>query len=193
MSGNTGPVPIIGPLDIAQISDRSNFVDFGRILIPMNIPNLVIKGEIEPDTQRLVAVTLEIAESALQVSVFSTPKSEEIWPEVRHQLGQTLASEGAEVVEESTSLGQGLIVTPATTTGAVSTLTQQTRFIGLDGPRWFLRGSISGAALTDSTSKDAIEAVFRSIVVDRGDEAMPPRELLALTLPAGNVAPPRQI
>lgn len=192
-NSSTGPVPIIGPLDISNFADRSNFIDFGRILIPNNIPNLVIKGEIEPDTQRLVAVTLEIANSALQVSVFSTPRSEEIWPEVRSQLAQTLAAQGAQVVEETTSLGTGLLVTPGPVSKKAASLTEVTRFVGLDGPRWFLRGSISGAALETPAARDEIEAVYRSIVVDRGDDPMPPRELLSLALPAGNVAPPRQI
>jgi hypothetical protein len=192
-NSGTGPVPLIGPLDISNFADRTGFIDFGRILIPNNIPDLIIKGEIESDTQRFVAVTLEIADSVLQVSVFSTPKSEEIWPEVGDQLARTLAAEGAQVVEESTSLGFGLLVTPAAPSKKYRSLQEVTRFVGLDGSRWFLRGSISGAALENSASRDAIEAVYRSIVVDRGDDPMPPRELLGLTLPAGNVAPPRQI
>jgi hypothetical protein len=193
IQSNTGPVPLVGPLDVAGISERANFVDFGRILIPLNIPRLVIKGEIEPDTQRLVAVTLEIAESALQISVFSTPKSEGIWPEIRMQLAETLSAQGATVLEETTSLGAGLLVTPAVPTEASASITEITRFVGLDGPRWFLRGSITGAAIENSKARDEIEAVYRSIVVDRGDDAMPPRELLTLTLPAGNIAPPREI
>lgn len=190
---STGPVPLVGPIDISNISDRAGFVDFGRILIPQGIPNLVIKGEIEPDTQRLVAVTLEVAQSALQISVFSTPKSEGIWPEIRMQLAATLTAQGAAVEEETTSLGVGLLVTPARDSDGSATINEVTRFVGVDGPRWFLRGSISGAALEDASARDAIEAVYRSIVVDRGDDPMPPRELLTLSLPAGNIAPPRQI
>ena len=190
---STGPVPLVGPVDISNISDRAGFVDFGRILIPQGIPNLVIKGEIEPDTQRLVAVTLEIAQSALQISVFSTPKSEGIWPEVRSQLAATLTAQGGVVVEETSSLGVGLLVSPPVDAHDTATISEVTRFVGVDGPRWFLRGSISGAALDDVAARDAIEAVYRSIVVDRGDDPMPPRELLTLTLPPGNIAPPRQI
>jgi hypothetical protein len=41
------------------------------------------------------------------------------------------------------------------------------RFVGVDGPRWFLRGVIGGAATTDVEAA-AREDLFRSIVVVRG-------------------------
>jgi hypothetical protein len=66
------------------------------------------------------------------------------------------------------------------------------RFIGVDGPRWFLRGMIGGAAIHDPASASQIETLFKSVVVDRGSEPVPPRDLLALHLPAGIVTPPRQ-
>ena len=190
---STGPVPLIGPLDIEQIADRSNFVDFGKILIPSNIPNVVLKGEIEPDSSRLVAITIETASSSLQVSVFSTTKTEEIWPAVRIELATSLRAQGAQVEEESSSLGTGLKVLMPSDKSTKGAERQSLRFVGFDGPRWFLRGSIAGAALSNPDAKDEIEAIFRSLVVDRGDEPMPPRELLTLRLPEGNIAPPRQL
>ena len=63
------------------------------------------------------------------------------------------------------------------------------RFVGVDGPRWFLRGVISGAAvLGDDKAAASVEEVFRTVVVDRGDDPRPPRELLPMTLPADLVA-----
>ena len=59
------------------------------------------------------------------------------------------------------------------------------RFVGVDGPRWFLRGVISGAAvLGDEAAAASVEEVFRDVVVDRGDDPRTPRELLPMTLPA---------
>jgi hypothetical protein len=57
------------------------------------------------------------------------------------------------------------------------------RFLGVDGPNWFLRGVISGQGAINPADAVAIEDVFRSVVVDRGNQAMPPRELLTLTVP----------
>src|SRR3954462_10683400 len=61
---------------------------------------------------------------------------------------------------------------------------QPVRFIGVDGPRWFLRGVLSGAALEDPEQARVMETVFQHIVVVRGDDPVPPRELLELPPPA---------
>ena len=58
------------------------------------------------------------------------------------------------------------------------------RFVGVDGPRWFLRGLFAGAAAADPAAAAPLEAVFREVVVVRGDHPMPPRDLLELRLPA---------
>ena len=58
------------------------------------------------------------------------------------------------------------------------------RFVGVDGPRWFLRGLLAGAAAVDPAAAAPLEAVFRETVVVRGDHPVPPRELLELRLPA---------
>lgn len=189
----TGPVPLVGPLDIEQIVDRNGYVDFGRILVPASIPALVIKGEMEQDTQRLVAITLELADSVLQVSVFSAARSEDVWPEVRAQLEESLSGQGAKVEAIHSSLGAGLDVSVPAVAAKTLSLPERLRFVGTDGPRWFLRGSISGAALANPAANDEIEALYRSLVIDRGTDPIPPRELLTLDLPAGNVPPPRQL
>jgi hypothetical protein len=60
---------------------------------------------------------------------------------------------------------------------------QAARFIGVDGPRWFLRGLLTGAAATDTLQARRLEDVFRGIVVVRGGDAMAPRDPIALHLP----------
>ena len=70
------------------------------------------------------------------------------------------------------------------------------RFIGVDGPRWFLRGVLTGKAAVDPEAATAFEALFGEVVVVRGDEARAPRDLLPLHLPgrgpaaSGTVAAP---
>jgi hypothetical protein len=58
------------------------------------------------------------------------------------------------------------------------------RFLGVDGPRWFLRGTITGPAGAGGEAAAALEQAFRDVVVVRGTEPMPVREPLPLTLPA---------
>ena len=55
--------------------------------------------------------------------------------------------------------------------------------MGVDGPRWFLRGVISGPAARHPELARPFEELFADIVVVRGDHPLPPRELLEIRLP----------
>ena len=67
------------------------------------------------------------------------------------------------------------------------------RFIGVDGPRWFLRGVVAGEGAVDKEAGAKIDDLFRSVVVVRGSTPMPPRDLIPLHMPgtaAGQTANP---
>jgi hypothetical protein len=53
----------------------------------------------------------------------------------------------------------------------------------VDGPRWFLRGVISGPAATDAATGALFNDLFADVVVVRGDYPAPPREQLEIRLP----------
>jgi hypothetical protein len=53
----------------------------------------------------------------------------------------------------------------------------------VDGPRWFLRGLLTGPAAAAPEGATALEEAFRDIVVVRGTAPLPVREPLTLTLP----------
>jgi hypothetical protein len=57
--------------------------------------------------------------------------------------------------------------------------------IGVDGPRWLLRGTLLGRAAVEPEAAPPMEQALRNVVVVRGSEPMAPRESLALRLPAG--------
>jgi hypothetical protein len=60
---------------------------------------------------------------------------------------------------------------------------EQVRFLGVDGPRWFLRGLISGPAASHEDRARLLEQVFAAVVVVRGEHPVPPRDLLEIRLP----------
>lgn len=60
---------------------------------------------------------------------------------------------------------------------------QLVRFVGCDGPRWFLRGVISGQAAVQPEMAGILEQVFRQTVVVRGESPMAPRDPIVLKLP----------
>jgi hypothetical protein len=180
----------LGPFDLAEVANLENVIDFGAVKLPNVNRNLSIKVELEEDTRRLVALTLQTQTSMLQVSLFSAPKNSPVWQEVLEVLTFSLESQNAQVDSVVGSFGRELLVTMDVPNEDVGVVRQQIRFIGVDGPRWLLRGSITGEAHSNLSEQAEIERIFRSIVVDRGPEALPPRELVPLTMPPGNIAPP---
>ena len=60
---------------------------------------------------------------------------------------------------------------------------QLVRFVGVDGPRWFLRGLFIGPAAAGGEPARLLEEAFRPVVVVRGAHPGPPRDILELRLP----------
>ncbi|WP_347110780.1 DUF3710 domain-containing protein [Paenarthrobacter sp. S56] len=171
-----------GPWDIDEIEDRDGYVDLGALLIAP-VEGLQLRLEVEEATQRVVAVTMDLGGSSLQLQAFAAPRSEGLWDEIREQISQSVASQGGETEEVSGTFGTELVAKlPAEATDG-SRGFRAARFMGVDGPRWFLRGVLGGAAALERDAAAGLEELFRQVVVVRGDNPMPPRELLQLRLP----------
>jgi hypothetical protein len=126
----------------------------------------------------------------LQVSVFAAPRAGGIWESVREDLAKSASGQGGSLREVDGPFGPELagtiVAAPPAQPGEAppQPVRRPARFLGVDGPRWFLRGMISGPAAGSPEAAGALEDAFRAIVVVRGSEPMPVREQLPLTLPA---------
>lgn len=172
-----------GPFDLSEVPTIRPYVDFGGIKIAPR-EGLQLRLEVDERAKRVVAVTLDYAQSVLQVQAFSAPKSTGLWHRVRGEIAEQLRGQGARVAEEFGAFGPELVAqtpVPADQGGGERTV----RFIAVDGPRWMLRGVVMGAAASDVTARERINEVFRDIVVVRGEQPMPPSELLPMQMPAG--------
>ena len=172
-----------GPFDASEARTETGYVDLGSILVRPT-EGLQLRLELEEATQRVVAVTMDLAGSSLQLQAFAAPRSEGLWGEIRAQIAQSVASQGGTVEEAEGAFGTELLARlPADASGERRSY-RAARFMGVDGPRWFLRGVIGGPAAEDRAAAAPLEELFRNIVVDRGESPLPPRELLPLRIPA---------
>lgn len=171
-----------GPLDDSEANPVRPYIDLGGIKI-LPREGLNLRLEVEEQTKRIVAVGLDYADSSLQVQPFAAPRSGGLWDETRVQLRDQVKAQGGRVEEREGPLGKELLaeVPASATEGSELRLA---RFVGVDGPRWFLRGVIGGAAASDLEAAAKVEDLFRSIVVVRGGAPMPPRDLIPLKMPA---------
>ena len=178
-----------GPFDESEISSRDGFVDLGALLITPS-EGLQLRLEVEEATQRVVAVTLDLNGSSLQLQAFAAPKTETLWDEIREQIGQSVGAQGGQVEEVEGAFGTELVAKLPAGLPDGSQGYRVARFIGVDGPRWFLRGVLGGPAALERPAAEPLEALFRQVVVVRGDSPMPPRDLLQLRLPKDASATP---
>lgn len=172
-----------GPFDISEVPAMRPYVDLGGIKIAPR-EGLQMRLEVDERAKRVVAASLELAGSLLQVQAFSAPKTTGLWNQIRSDLSTQLTQQGAKVEEEDGLLGPELVTqstVPADQGGGV----RVARFVGVDGPRWVLRGVIMGEAALNEDARASLLEVFREIVVVRGDSPMPPGDLLPLKVPAG--------
>ena len=170
-----------GPLDDQESGSVKPSLDLGSLRVEPR-RGLQMRLEVEKTTNRVVAVTLEYQGSSVQVQPFAAPRSSGLWLGIREQIAQQVSSQGGDASMQEGPFGPELLATvPVQAQEGYSKRT--VRFIGVDGPRWFLRGVISGAAASDPTAAETIHEIFRGIVVVRGTTPMPPRELLPLRVP----------
>lgn len=182
-----------GPFDSSEVQFNGSFLNLGSILLPTK-DGLQVRLEVEEPSQRAVAVTLEYDDSSLQLQAFAAPKSEGLWHSIRKQLEESVISQGGAVENRVGSLGPELLVKlPISNESGTQIGTRFSRFVGVDGPKWFLRGVISGAAITDPKASAEIDDLFRSVTIHRDPKPLPPGDLLPLNLPGGTVAPPKAI
>jgi hypothetical protein len=127
-------------------------------------------------------VTVHHGASDIQLQAFAAPRSDALWDEVRDEIAAEIEAAGGTSTEQDGPFGPEVFA--QVPSQPESTDLQPVRFIGADGPRWFLRGLISGAAATSPTDAIALEELFRQVVVVRGEQPVPPRDLLELRLPA---------
>jgi hypothetical protein len=167
-----------GPWDGAGDYPEAERMDFGSLLVPVR-DGFDIQVNLDDQAGMWIAVVRE--DSALQLQAFAAPKTSGLWAEVRAEIGAEVAKAGGRSDEAEGTFGGELLawLTP----GGPGTPAVPMRFIGADGPRWFLRGLLTGPAAQNPDLARPFEEVFADVVVVRGDHAEPPRKALDIQLP----------
>ncbi|MFC5748601.1 DUF3710 domain-containing protein [Actinomadura rugatobispora] len=201
-----------GPWDSEDEYPELQRLDFGSLQVPVapglgfqvNFEATQVDDEGNPLDGRPVAVLVQYEESAMQLQAFAAPKRSGIWDEVRRETAKDIQEEAQGQTQDNEGpFGPELLamVPAALTEEVLAEMPQEVReqipaefieqgwapqlirFIGVDGPRWFLQAVVQGAAIEDEEQWQVLEDVFRNIVIVRGESPMPPRELLELQIP----------
>lgn len=181
-SGLGGGPRLTGPLDRSAVTDDTGYVNLGPIWV-RGIQGMELRLEISEQEQQITGLTAVLGESAVQLQVFAAPRTEGVWIDIRNEIAASITESGGTAEVVTGEFGEELLTRMPQPGPDGGTMFVPARFIGIDGPRWFLRAVVSGRASIEREAAASVHEVIRTAVVDRGDEAMPPRELLPLRLP----------
>jgi Protein of unknown function (DUF3710) len=171
-----------GPFDRSEVDGLEGRLDLGALWLT-GAPGMELRLEVDQDSQSVVGITAVLEESAVQLQAFAAPRSEGIWDDIRTEIAASITSQGGTADQTSGPLGAELQARMPGQSPDGRTVFSPARFVGVDGPRWFLRAVLTGRAAIDEEAAGTLIDVVRTTVVVRGDHAMAPRELLELKLP----------
>jgi hypothetical protein len=170
-----------GPWDSGSEYPEAERIDFGSLLVPVREGYDVQVFYSEEDG---ISIAVVRGDSGIQLQPFAAPRSSGIWHDVLPEIAEEVAKAGGQSREQEGPFGPELFarVVPQGA-GDYKIAPQPLRFLGADGPRWFLRGLISGPAATDEEVARPFEDIFADVVVVRGDQPQPQRQALEIRLP----------
>jgi hypothetical protein len=172
---------INGPLDESEAGSIRPSVDLGALRIEPK-RGMQLRLEIDKANNRVIAVTLEHDGSTVQLQPFAAPRSSGLWHGIRAQIMEQVRKQGGTVSEVAGPFGPEVSASVPVQTGNAFG-SRNVRFVGIDGPRWFLRAVIGGPAATNPEAAEIVHGMIRRVVVVRGNTPLPPRDLLPLRVP----------
>ncbi|WP_431812988.1 DUF3710 domain-containing protein [Kocuria sp. cx-455] len=173
----------LGPWDESELKgEREDYIDLGCILLKP-VAGVAVRMDLDEKSQRPRALNVDYQDGSVQLQAFSAPKSSGLWNDVRRELVEGLRRDSGQVTVAEGPLGLQVNAKFSATTASGQPGYRLARFVGIDGPRWFLRAVYSGGAAMPSTTAEVLDDVVRSLVIVRGHDPMPPRDLLQFKVP----------
>lgn len=162
-----------GPYDSEEApEDELARLDLGSVRLPLPAESQV---QVEMDQNGpLRAVHVLTPNGRFTVGAYAAPKSGDLWPEISRELAEQLHGDGARVRKENGEWGTELVA-------FVNDVLL--RFVGVDGPRWMLRAVSAGPKETSAKAAEELRDIVRNTIVVRGQQPMPVRTPLPLSLP----------
>ena len=181
--GRHRATPDNGPYDAADIDVESDeWINLGGILLrPMEGTELRL--QVDEGSQTVMAALLVAGESALELRAFAAPRSGGLWDDLRREIAAETTRRGGTVTEATGPYGAELKVVVSGRQPDGSTGTQVSRIVGVDGPRWFLRGTLLGRAAQEPDQAEPLLHALSHVAVVRGKGPMAPRDMIPLKLP----------
>lgn len=174
-----------GPYDVSangRVGDDIDRVDVGALLIaPM--PGCELRLQVDEKSGDVTSVLLAAEEGAMDLQAFAAPRNGDLWSEIRPQIAADVERRGGRHQEQEGPFGTELFCQVPARRADGTEGVQQSRVIGINGPRWLLRATLLGKPAVDPEVAKSWEHGLQLVGVRRGEEAMPVGRQLSMTLP----------
>ncbi len=161
VDGDAVPGRERGPWDVGEVDGPGDRIDVGALWLPRR-EGMELRMEVDKASQLVTGASLQLHGSSLQVQVFAAPRSDGIWDDIRAEIAESVTKQGGTVDDLPGPFGRELLARLPVRTPEGRTGHRPVRFIGHDGPRWFLRGVLSGRAAVDpERAREARDALRR--------------------------------
>ncbi|MDT0201384.1 DUF3710 domain-containing protein [Nocardioides sp. AE5] len=173
-----------GPYDVAEVdlTDGTDRIDLGGMLVAP-APGLELRLQVEEKSGEVQSVLLVGKDGVVEFRAFAAPRNGDLWSDARQQIAADTARRGGTATDAEGTFGDELVCVRPVKTEDGRTGKQQSRVVGINGPRWMLRATFLGTPV-DPAAAGPWEDAIRTVVVRRGDGPMAPGEAIPLTLPA---------
>jgi hypothetical protein len=183
-----------GPLEFNSELDTSSMLNLGAVFLP-NIPGLEVHLDLDPRSGVGKSVSLHLNMTIAEVQVFAAATNEDLWASMRDAITSGLREQQVDCTVEMGRFGTEIHAVMPTVDLDGNAHVQPVRFVGARGSRWLVRAVISGDGALLGTKQNVdsaseIDDVISKLVINRGEEPIPPGERLALLSPPSNVDEP---
>jgi hypothetical protein len=177
-----------GPLEFSSEVDTSSMLNLGAVFLP-NIPGLEVHLDLDPRSGTGKSVSLHLNMTIAEVQIFAAAVNEDLWASMRDAITSGLQEQKVDCSVEMGRFGTEIHAVMPTVDLDGNAHVQPVRFVGVRGSRWLVRAVISGDGALPEVRKNPevspeIDDVISKLVINRGDEPLPPGERLVLRSPS---------
>ena len=172
-----------GPYDADELpAGDPERVDLGSLLITPEADR-ELRLQVDEASGTVQAVVMAGKDGAVELRAFAAPRNGDLWSQARPQIAAEIASHGGTATEREGRWGPELVCRVQVRTPEGRTGTQESRIIGVNGPRWLLRATLLGKPANDVDDSAEWEDLVAKVAVRRGAQAMPVGEPLPVVMP----------
>jgi hypothetical protein len=187
-AAETGDPRAGGPWDASEkeADEDENYIDLGSLII-RGRPGFNLQLPTDGDSDEIGSAVLLTEDSGLELRAFAASRSGGLWDEVRADLIEEVERLGGNYEAVDGPFGAELQIRVPVTLPDGEDGFQPSRIIGVEGPRWLLRGTLLGDAALNPSNEGLLIEAFRDTIVVRGAEPKAPREPLLIEVPSNAV------